>query len=515
MLKEMGKDENLQGILRFLRLSDSVDQMSAGNLLLLNLSMTENPNTFSESKIAVGGPQQNEAQGDKRATNGTSKTINASYTITTSHTAIPMLTTGAIPMTGAPKYIGPSTHTSISLPTSQMIPIAPNGMFPITTNETLQYQSNGSVPISTMIPNQGTLMQTNGFPIFTQAPTTIPQHVHHQPQFQQLRERHNIHHHHQNPIQQIRKNEPSQAQSSNNLPPQFHMIPLNQSLPQYNNPLLRNDSQKELPQIRDTQSSKFHLENGIPNFAKSPQQAHGRGSNFSNEFASNESVEPQASNRNLIQETNGNFSIKSIVNLVQPPGSTSDISGSKNNSSSNSSSTHSHQRHQHNHKNTNSHQISGTHRVSDPQSGNTVHQVNAATQGWIYQPQGGTMYIPIAQPFASTPTMISSQPQVSYYFTVAPSWQNSGLNYGPTYQNNSYIYNNSTTYANYNNGHPTQSNAGFNSGTVLPYAVNMFTGQPTQAQSSFENAEQQITLQQRGSTTSESPTPTQIKSNGN
>jgi hypothetical protein len=165
------------------------------------------------------------------------------------------------------------------------------------------------------------------------------------------------------------------------------------------------------------------------------------GSSFSEASVQNGSI--------FTQGGNGAFMNKSTTPWQQTQTSTTESTNNNSNSDS-SQSTKGHQRSQYNPTN--------------------VQQTNGVANGWTYpvngNVQGGTMYIPVSQP--PTSTQVNGQSQVSCYFSVLYPWQTvPNPNNGTTYQNNSYICNNSTTFSNYNNGFAPQPNVGFNSNIMI------------------------------------------------
>lgn len=466
-------------------------------------------------------------------------------------TNVSLTTTGVVPTATHNGSIPITTNGSISIATSA-IPIAMNGYMPISshggvpiaTNGTIPLQTNGVVP-TTFMTSQGIPVTTNGtLPIFSNGmiPITSSRSTEtHQPQFYQVNHDHQHHHQHSHrqselltqgnrypmsPGPQIVYAHPN----GQFIQPQVYMVPSNQIFPQYSQVIQAGQpeisknlgfysSPAQTPMVdtthnhNETRSAtlntkteilKPHAEDETKKSEKSIHIPHGTQINPDKGLSSgsgDDSNEAQTEQESLVQNKNGSFGLKPIVNLQQPQGSTSDTSNSNNNGSGSVSSSHSHERHHQAHgtqKDVASHQVNGIYKANSSMSGTSLP--NALNNGWVCtnsHGQGGAMYVPVSQPFNSPSAVANEQPQVSCFVTILPPWQNGIQNYGPTYLNNSYIYNNSTTFSNYNNTFPTQPNGGTNPNTIMAdfphYQTNNFP-KTLQAPSIFENSGRQTPL---------------------
>lgn len=134
---------------------------------------------------------------------------------------------------------------------------------------------------------------------------------------------------------------------------------------------------------------------------------------------------------------------KDDLAMNNPQNSGSDSSCSNNNNSASSDSR----------KNTNNSNNTGK-----------LNQDNITLTGsWSFpvgvQVQSRPMFVPVPQP--TYPTTVNGQPQGSCYYSVLYPWQNPMQGYAPTFQNNSYIYNNSTTFSNYPIAYNSQPSINF------------------------------------------------------
>ena len=465
------------------------------NPLLSNLPMSREScrtaqNSHSEVKMPSNGSMPSGVQNLPNVMNGTPTIVNttsytySSYPVAT-HSTFPIMANGMMPM--PTRGLNPmATQGAIPIPVNYGIPMATNGMMPIAPNGYFPLQFNGGMPMPTLSGNQGMPMtNSESAPIYTNGAIPLQQNRQSDGQTQNSN----------NGGQMFSSVQQTAAPQLNNKFPQspMYIIPsggqpstqINSVMKAENQPVMNNSMEilNAKSQPKDVpQSSNRPFQKGRVGQSELSSGSFSSQSDGDNEF--------QSSKEKFAQDGSGNFSLQSNNNNNQQ-GSTSDTSSNNAKSSSNNSGNHGHQKHYQSYGNNSS--TTTTHQTKIIQQTNgfqpllSSQQFNGAPNGWVYmangQPQGGPMYIPVSQPFNPTTT-----PQVSYCFTGLPPWQN---HYGPAYQNNSYIYNNSTTFSNYNNTFPMQQGIGYNPNIIVQdfssQSRNNFTPQTSQVQSSFEN----------------------------
>lgn len=448
---------------------------------VMNLSPTNANRSSSGKELPEGtmAPQRNTNLGGRAVpitTNGVFSTVTQG--------TIPMMSNGAIPVTAI-----------------NGMPIATNGGYPITMNGGIPVISNGAMPVSSngairLGPNDGSVSYMIPSPDGGMY-SVIPSQGGPQGNFGYVNGARLV-----NPEQgqyyQINPRQPTRSSDLVSQPSgsQLSMSqPLGYTQPQYmngqvvypqmatvimpsNNVLVQNGQVLQEP----VRNSTIYVNSAPSNSESNPSvqripsrpviyngMSNPSGSSNSNcpseESVQQGSIFPQGRNDATT------FISKSGVSRPQTQsGSTNDTSNASNhNASVSSHSTNGHQQH-------------------------TSTNIQQTTGGWAYPVNGnlqnGVIYIPVTQ--APTPTLVNGPSQVSCCFSVLYPWQTGpNPNYGPTYQNNSYIYNNSTTFSNYNNAFAPQPNVGFNSNIIISdYPMNN-ANKPPQMQVAFGNSPMQ------------------------
>ena len=369
-----------------------------------------------------------------------------------------MITGGALPL---------STYGTIPIPTSTTIPIVTGGILPNSTSISLPLQANGIIP--TTIAHHHPRVTNANFPtVLAGGMMPMPIYMQQPSAGMQLLP------------QAFPTNPPEVPRNSG-----FSLV---QAHPSYNSTQIHSEARIDRPGI----------ERASQKIAPISLSGKSRSSNEVSSGNSDEGKEAQIPSEIYIDQTNSPFASKPTITLQQKPqGSWSEVSVSNNNSSSSVSSTESTgPRHHHilAQKATNAVQVNNSHQMSNHYDINGIGRNGwiPATNGHI---QGSTMNVPISQPFIPKTTVMNEQPQISYYL-VLPQWQNGFQSHGPTYQTNSYIYNNSTTLTNYHNNYIIQPGVPNPILTGLPtYRLETNTGRGPEIQPAFENLDKQSSLQ--------------------